>query len=293
MATFHCFSELPPELRLQIWEASVRPTQLDMVAMHYCSMAAWVEEYKDPMCMIPVIGYVDDKNRSAYKRDYGLWTACWESREVVKKAFNMRYWEKRRRQLRLMADRSEKVWQSAEGDECLPILQRLRPRPAVSSATLELFHLMVRPFQDVYCFSIDIDFNSCPLLKGGNLFSFTSTLLEYSAPLTDLVCHNTAKSLVFEFDPSWNADFPKSKTNLYKELSPRGLIANLVFYDFDHEFVDLGHEYRSKDGRETASAFIKMLAGLCNMEEVSYDDDGQLVKTCYDTKDYIGVLGCM
>lgn len=330
MATFHSFSQLPPELRLQIWEASVRPTQPDMVAMHYCSMADWVEEHRDPMCTIPIIGNHDDKNRSAYKRDYGLWTACWESREVVKKAFKMRSWERRRRQLELIADRCEKLWEPAEGDECLPILQRLRPRPAVSRATDEPFHLMVRPFQDICCFSIDIDFSSCPLLKRMSMLSFSDSLLDYSCPFTDLVCSNTPKSLVFEFDPSWNTEFPKSVTRLLNELSPRGLIANLVcnlmsqdepiphiwlldrcdrndqmllepssckpsqqvHYDCDHEFVDIGLEYRSKDGRETASAFIKMLAGFCDSEEFFPGDDGQWVKRRYETKNYVGVLGC-
>jgi hypothetical protein len=65
-----------------------------------------------------------------------------------------------------------------------------------------------------------------------------------------------------------------------------------VLYDCDQEFVDIGLEYSSKDGRETASAFIKMLAGLCDTEEFFPGDDGLWVKRRYETKNYVGVLGC-
>ncbi|KAK4452246.1 hypothetical protein QBC34DRAFT_42342 [Podospora aff. communis PSN243] len=112
--TFHQFPLLPFELREEIWKHAVRPAQpgahyfsiydpnqidhavnfrtdfeADFPSQHDCA----VEQLEQPPVLVkeamPNMSWTAH-NPSAYLIDYGLWTACKESREVIEKAFKSR-----------------------------------------------------------------------------------------------------------------------------------------------------------------------------------------------------------
>lgn len=160
---------------------------------------------------------------------------------------------------------------------------------------------------------------------------FSTAFLIGTFPFTDEFLPHESKPVVFEFGPSWNIDFPTSLWILLDEFSPRGLIANLicelichdeqfpyiwlldrcnrqdqtllgsssrnlsqqVFHDCDHEYIDIGLDYKTKGGYcETATYFIDLLAtALDGKEEVFLCEVDRAVYRGYDTTDYIGVLG--
>ncbi|KAI1329162.1 hypothetical protein F5Y16DRAFT_397629 [Xylariaceae sp. FL0255] len=101
-ASFHRFSDLPKELRLQIWEeciSSFSPAaqfftmaEVHAIDPHYymitpcrfgCSLAA-------PICRHTGVQSWRNHNLSAYMIDQGLWTACHESRMVMLKHHSRR-----------------------------------------------------------------------------------------------------------------------------------------------------------------------------------------------------------
>ncbi|KAH7213381.1 uncharacterized protein BKA55DRAFT_697889 [Fusarium redolens] len=78
---FHKFPQLPPEIQLKIWEASIRPPQAIPGGLHYIALDhmgntvplhnTWMDE--------------PERRKSAYQLEEGLLTACWDSRTVVLK----------------------------------------------------------------------------------------------------------------------------------------------------------------------------------------------------------------
>jgi hypothetical protein len=251
----------------------------------------------------------------------------------------MGFWEARRREIESMMKRGEWVWGELVGgvwmpdpkeeDRCLPLLQRVTPRQIGSTTTNEPFDLVVRPFQDICCVDINV-----LLSMEGSWEKMQELLIPFLAgffPFTSDFHSWEAKPVIFEFDPSWNIDFPKYWWILMNEFSPRGLIANLicklisrdeqspyiwlldrcdrqdqmslgsssrklsqqVFHDCDHEYIDIGLDYRTKDGPfETATYFIDLLAdALDGYEEDFLCESDRDMNRRYDTTDYIGVLG--
>lgn len=103
---FHCFPLLPKELRDQIWEECV---QLHIPNAQFFTLFSYEhrEEELDELSG-QAVACVDRSNatiaaprsretgeiswsrhnKSAYLIDHGLWTACWESREVIQKRYN-------------------------------------------------------------------------------------------------------------------------------------------------------------------------------------------------------------
>ena len=79
-SSFHKFSELPTELRLQIWETAC--SQI-ITAYYYCGLQ-YVDIYHH-QAIVPTQVSLEKKNRSAYMFDTGLWKACKESKEVITK----------------------------------------------------------------------------------------------------------------------------------------------------------------------------------------------------------------
>ncbi|VUC22368.1 unnamed protein product [Clonostachys rosea] len=196
--------------------------------MHYFSLANWIEHDQDPIRMLTSIGYEDVKNRSAYKWDSGLWTACWESREVVMKAFDMSNREGRRG-LKSMIERYEHMYELEWWQyDRLPLLQQIPPRHVGSDATYEPFNLMIRPFRDACCFDIDIkNLHSWKEWEEAIEY-FSSEFIDVFHPIPYVIRHEGPNNFVFEFDPSWNIDFPTSHIDLMGEFSPRAFIAHLV-----------------------------------------------------------------
>ncbi|CAI6070766.1 unnamed protein product [Clonostachys chloroleuca] len=245
---------------------------------------------------VPRIGYGDARNRSAYMWDAGLWATCRESRKVAMKAFKMGFWEARIRQIESMKKRGEWVWGEFVGgvwmpdpkgeDRCLPLLQRVTPRQTGSTTTNEPFDLMVMLFQDICC----VDINILLSMEGSRekMQEFSTAFLIGTFPFTDEFLPHEAKPVVFEFDP--NRCNRQDQTLLGS--SSRNL-SQQVFHDCDHEYIDIGLDYKTKGGYcETATYFIDLLAtALDGKEEVFLCEVDRAVNRGYDTTDYIGVLG--
>ncbi|KAI1268545.1 hypothetical protein F5Y18DRAFT_375831 [Xylariaceae sp. FL1019] len=94
---FHCFSALPLELRLEIWEACLHPfvpsaqffsaayTDMPIKPQHLCVTNKHHRGLAAPRCQSTGELSWTKNNLSAYMLDHGLWTACHESRDVMLK----------------------------------------------------------------------------------------------------------------------------------------------------------------------------------------------------------------
>ncbi|KAF5527600.1 hypothetical protein CGCA056_v000527 [Colletotrichum aenigma] len=93
--TFHSFSKLPAELRLCIWEFAVRPAGPDHPGAHFFSVQRDVKTGKRfttfPSFTQKSKPLWKENNPSAYFYDFGMWTACKESRMIVTKQMTRRY----------------------------------------------------------------------------------------------------------------------------------------------------------------------------------------------------------
>ncbi|KAF4904676.1 hypothetical protein CGCF415_v001560 [Colletotrichum fructicola] len=105
--TFHSFSKLPAELRLSIWELAVRPTDPDHPGAHFFSVQRDIKTGKRfttfPSFTQKSKPLWKEDNPSAYFYDFGMWTACKESRTVVIKQMGGRYKDLRRGKNRAVA----------------------------------------------------------------------------------------------------------------------------------------------------------------------------------------------
>lgn len=83
LSLFHPFPKLPIELRLCIWEMAVRPTGPWHRGVHFFSVQR--DTNNDLFTTIPSFSETSRLpwNPSAYVFDFGMWTACTESRAVV------------------------------------------------------------------------------------------------------------------------------------------------------------------------------------------------------------------
>ncbi|KAF4969014.1 hypothetical protein FSARC_3668 [Fusarium sarcochroum] len=115
MATFHRFSDLPRELRDEIWTFVIRAAGPgvhvfrlynremdnatgaqdvafpDYYPMHRLAAPTWNRYFDN------VDARCGDKNVSTYLIDGGLWTACKESRTIMEKHFKNLKWNSRRK----------------------------------------------------------------------------------------------------------------------------------------------------------------------------------------------------
>ncbi|KAI0156428.1 hypothetical protein GGR57DRAFT_463410 [Xylariaceae sp. FL1272] len=95
--TFHCFMDLPLELRLQIWETCLHPFEpsaqfftianadRDICAKNLYVTSNMKYNLAAPPCQKTGERSWSRNNLSAYMIDHGLWTACHESRGVILK----------------------------------------------------------------------------------------------------------------------------------------------------------------------------------------------------------------
>ncbi|KAI1193263.1 hypothetical protein F5X97DRAFT_44605 [Nemania serpens] len=104
--TFHSFPLLPKELRDQIWEDCVHT--FEPSAQFFSFFSYEHREHELDELSGQAVGCAERfratiaaprsretgeiswsrHNKSAYLIDHGLWTACWESREVIEKRYN-------------------------------------------------------------------------------------------------------------------------------------------------------------------------------------------------------------
>ncbi|KAF4463123.1 hypothetical protein FALBO_10046 [Fusarium albosuccineum] len=301
-AKFHLFPVLPCELRLKIWELAVRPND-GKRGLHYFAISNSGRNIH-PSFRLVATSYQNSRyaiaapsrsplgrlisgapvNSSAYLWDAGLWTACKESREVMKRDFKVRQW-------------AEKHPRGAWKD---PVMRRHYDnemacgRDCSFSATAtvldyhEQWQLTVQPLVDLFCIDVR-SLHLCARQWADAIASF---------PFPRWWQGNTSvRHIALEFDPRWN-DFNQTITSIYHEDSARGFIVhNLwttgeplapkvdtwlidrrvrwrsledrpaqVFYDCGEEYVEISPEqaeYHNDDQyKETAICFIKKLSDI-------------------------------
>uniref|UniRef100_A0A8H7KC21 2EXR domain-containing protein n=1 Tax=Bionectria ochroleuca TaxID=29856 RepID=A0A8H7KC21_BIOOC len=227
MASFHGFSDLPYELRLQIWEQSIRPLAKGYSGIHHLSISTYKEmsvrgEITGCHLKIPGINKTgrEQVNRSASMWDVGLWTACWESRQVIMHHWNMEKMLERRRML-------------LDAREPAPLLRSWPDRkelcttmnnPALYTGTDRRdLQLMIRPFQDAFYF------DPKSLDEAANISMCRLNINNY-LPFFERIngSYNSEQNFIFEFDPNWINDKYQAR-DLYFEKSPRGFIARLLW----------------------------------------------------------------
>ncbi|KPM36404.1 hypothetical protein AK830_g10172 [Neonectria ditissima] len=249
---FHHFSDLPWELRHQIWVSSIRPTGPDYIGIHNFfisdeqQMAGKSMEHRVALphgnfkkdrqliATIPGPSHHGKANRSAYLWDAGLWTACWESRNAIMSYLDMFRWDEKRR---IIAD---KDWgRDTPSTRELPVMTTAPPLRGGNGE--EEWQLVVRPYQDA--FNLDCADLAAKCGSRSNDYDWKLDWKDifFSLPFSS-PCRGCGpmRNLVVEFDPSWNHDLGYffSLSCLSTENTPRGFVADLV-YSLIHGDVDL------------------------------------------------------
>ncbi|KAF5552082.1 tetracycline resistance [Fusarium phyllophilum] len=243
--TFHPFSRLLPELRLQIWKAACLPCSDFEGGLHYVAADAvdthgsWREDYIHPVLDDPnleghdhnyegnryvamralecpwgntgnSLSPVNPLNKSAYLWDAGLWLACKESREVVLEHLNFKEWLACRQQpLR----RDELAWYDKEF-----------PSAIVPQNKNERWCPLVKPCGDIFC----IDASNLESLPQSSLNMMLLAPFFGTKKFTVIGDWDIA----FKFDRSWNDNFPSSWDDLMdQEDSVRSRLATSLFYE--------------------------------------------------------------
>ncbi|EEU37046.1 uncharacterized protein NECHADRAFT_86744 [Fusarium vanettenii 77-13-4] len=231
---FHPFPRLPAELRLQIWENACLPSQEQRRGLHYFNLdhdkklvsLGWNQGTSSELQ-----GPAGQARRSAYLWHGGLWTACKESREVVMKHCQLKEWG----DLIEQAEREDKragnykrmaaISRSVVGDEGVP------PGMVVMREGHEEWYFIVYPTRDIFCVTSD---NWESVLRSWSMWD-----AEYYLPLAYSVLPSLyVENIAFEFDPSWNHDFPTCIHDLMEEKSARGCLARMV------DFMVSTHSFR-------------------------------------------------
>ncbi|KAJ3550311.1 hypothetical protein NM208_g34 [Fusarium decemcellulare] len=298
-AKFYLFPVLPCELRLKIWELAVRPND-GKRGLHHFSISN-SERNIDPSFRLVGTSYQNScyviaapsrsplrrlisgaaVNSSAYLWDAGLWTACKESREVMKRYFKVRQWAEKypRRVGRGSAMPRHYDNEMARGRDC----------SFSATATVwdypEQWQLTVQPLVDLFC----IDIRGLHCCAG----QWADAIASFPFPRW-WQANTSVRHIALEFNPRWNDHFPQNMGSMFFEYSARGFIVhNLwantpsgpkvgtwlidrricwralkdqpaqVFYDCGEEYVEINSEqakYQNDNQyKETAICFIKKL----------------------------------
>ncbi|KAM5347838.1 hypothetical protein ACJ41O_007662 [Fusarium nematophilum] len=211
--TFHQFGDLPLELRLQIWNLALRPTDpgAHVFRLFNCDKDHAVKQSDEivqidsfyyghrlasPRAGLPratagaketdrhstTASWTED-NPSAYLIDGGLWTACRESRLVMESHYKSKYWDDLRRQELRATDR--------EG--CRERREAMIPATAYfSSQDSGSHHFTVFPHRDLFIFQPEN-------LKTINWSMYTYDLA-FGSPAR-LFCG--LQHIALEYDPEW------------------------------------------------------------------------------------------
>ncbi|KAM0424522.1 hypothetical protein ACHAPT_010237 [Fusarium lateritium] len=213
--TFYWFSDLPRELRDQIWKFAIRKAhpgvqifRLYKPQKHYDDLAQG-DLVSSPCCWnghhlaAPLWdGYFDnidpncsDRNASTYLINGGLWTACKESRLVMKKHFRSAEWDFRRKHHR-------KELASKESRHLLDM-------PATGCFACDgaaPHYLTVLPYQDLF------------VLQTESLESINREHLNFDIPIKSSARgFGGVKNIAIEYNPEWGIQMSKAKpfdTNL-------------------------------------------------------------------------------
>ncbi|KAK6072153.1 hypothetical protein SCUP515_07485 [Seiridium cupressi] len=201
MGTFHPFPRLPLELREQIWAEAIRPRQpgahfftiynngrqdeISEIGQHVvatskknirpCSLAA-------PRCRGREFSWTSH-NPSAYLTDRGLWTACWESRLMMGKHYDMEKWNERL---------------AAEREECTHNTYPDAPATVSILSKGEQQYVTVFPQLDLFCLR-PLNHNS---IDWDDVFQGWCSRIPFFVRYWGY----QANHIALEWDPSWDDD---------------------------------------------------------------------------------------
>ncbi|KAF4966973.1 hypothetical protein FSARC_5412 [Fusarium sarcochroum] len=274
--TFHSFSRLPCEIRLQIWEAACFPSSRHHRGLHYIDIKYW--RMKESTCRNWVIplqeqGFGCQIDRSAYIWDGGLWKTCKESREVIKRHLHVDDWlriqEDPSREYRLLY-RCKGDWVGAE--EAVP------PGKITALKCEDERDIVVHPARDVFYIKAS-DWN-----PEENLY--TPTIVSVPFIRSEAVwCTLYIQNIAFEFDSNWISPFPESIFCLRKESSPRGLLATML--------LDICRDYRCSTSNlwliDKSARWVRRPRE--DLMTVYRDWDDEYVEVGCDVTDFILDLG--
>lgn len=239
-STFHKFSELPYELRRQVWDSAIRPSEYG--GLHHFVIKGPDELDKSTSKNFTVLwnqgsppkagsysvaveklGKQGDSpaldnpvHRSAYLWDAGLWTACYESREAMMDHFKLRQWRQGREEL---ISRFRK-FDSGTFESFFRPKREYWDLPSMQTVDQEAqeWPLLVNTYRDLFC----LTFPNWPLE-----IDLPSVFWNLYFP-SNHYGHGPIRYLAIEFDPSWNLNFPNSYSQLLEEPSARGFLARVV-----------------------------------------------------------------
>ncbi|CAH0059105.1 unnamed protein product [Clonostachys solani] len=248
MASFHFFPDLPYELRHQIWQQAIRPSakkcsgiqhfsilHSNMKSGNTASKPKVLPSYRGVSTScdkrtafaaeIPGAEAIE-ANRSAYMWDAGLWTACWESRQIILRHWEMKKWSEKRR--KFLSDGitfgwGEEMWRENQ-DFCITI----NAPSLTTNDGGEEWQLMVRPYEDAFYFDpsslVDALKQPSPLPYDDNLFEIMQQL-PFSG--VNYGCQ-PVQHFIFDFDPNWLNNLPRWDAHLDSD-SPQGFIIDLLW----------------------------------------------------------------
>ncbi|KAL6790468.1 hypothetical protein GGI42DRAFT_365096 [Trichoderma sp. SZMC 28013] len=228
------FANLPTELRLIIWKHALQPISPSRPRAHFFSVTNYEEDgdalkklrvqcHLGSDCKInhgctycvaaPKFGDSHswtNNNPSAYLWDHGLWNACYESREIIEKHYNMKYWTAKLRQGRSNTDDNQPV------DACVPFVY-----PHSDGDRCFAIH----PNRDLVCLQ-PVNAGTVGFYRKNPFFMEDFCMVNYGIGMRGF------PNLALEYDPSWCDGLEEimSPYHLFSEMSPRGLFVRTVVW---------------------------------------------------------------
>ncbi|KAF4464738.1 tetracycline resistance [Fusarium albosuccineum] len=203
-STFHQFSRLPVEVRLQIWEEACFPRQSR--GLHYATLDATLD------ATYHFVSHHFPGSRSAYSWDGGLWMACKESRVVLEKHHFMKEWKESE-----LADPTEyqysESWMGSEKEA---------PGLVAVHDDHQVWHCVVYPARDIFCVTAyNNDWESV-------MESWPWHGLLVTVPFIEDFTTLRVDNIALEFDPIWNLDLPTYLWQFDDGKSSRGFLARML-----------------------------------------------------------------
>ncbi|KAL7930168.1 hypothetical protein V8C35DRAFT_324596 [Trichoderma chlorosporum] len=286
---FHLFTKLPTELRLMIWKCALRPISPTLPGVHFFSVPnngegdGVIKEFRascgldldcetehsfDYPLAAPKFGNRHSwtsSNPSAYLWDFGMWTACLESRELIEKHYKTEYWKAKIRE----DDHIDRWFYRAPVDTCVPF---------IAQRSDENWQFSIHPKRDLVCLQ--------PLDATHDRFYTYYEYLNASCIVSRDMGLRGFSNLAFEYDSSWYDGFEKIRdaSDLFEERSLRGLFVRTLVDVEDRGIyaaeklwlIDYSLKRRKDDGDHGASKQTKVFNGI----------DRKFVQVDLDSCDY-------
>ncbi|KAL7908108.1 hypothetical protein GGI35DRAFT_486256 [Trichoderma velutinum] len=240
---FHQLVNLPTELRLKIWKRALQPIGPSRPRAHFFSVTNYKEDgdelkrlrvqchlgsdcemnHGSVYCLAaPKFGDTHswtNNNPSAYLWDYGMWDACYESREVIKKYYKMNYWTAKLREGRTSIDKAQPV------DACVPFIY-----PHSDGARCFAIH----PNRDLVCLQ-PVNASTVGFYRKNPFFMEDFCMVDCGIGMRGF------PNLALEYDPSWCDGLREiiDPYILFEEMSPRGLFVRMLVWMAENYSYDL------------------------------------------------------